>query len=231
MALHPFLAERLLGRRLHARRRLPQSRERLQHGRRARQLHAQRVQAARGRVPRARAVRAPRRAVGARRLARGDAGRLLRLRHDVDVENRANYGFQQPYLGATLECFRRGRCSSCAAARADAVEAGPGRGDVPSVEKVYTPATLPGLGAQPVYCTRRARSARLARARARLRAARRLLRRHVHDYTDTRHAYGFNQVDYEAIQHIPILREAWVLSLHAMAQTTYDKTASRFRSS
>ena len=35
---------------------------------------------------------------------------------------------------------------------------------------------------------------------------------------------GFNQVDYEGIQHIPVLREAWVVSLHAMAQTTYDKS-------
>ena len=31
---------------------------------------------------------------------------------------------------------------------------------------------------------------------------------------------GFQQVDYEAIQHFPILREAWVISLHGLASTT-----------
>ena len=66
---------------------------------------------------------------------------------------------------------------------------------------------------------------RLARARSRLRAPRRILRgdRSTTLRTQTRRD-GFNQVDYEGIQHIPILRESWVISLHAMAQTTYDKS-------
>jgi outer membrane translocation and assembly module TamA len=33
-------------------------------------------------------------------------------------------------------------------------------------------------------------------------------------------AFGFSQVDYEGIQHIPILREAWVLSFRGFVQTT-----------
>ena len=65
----------------------------------------------------------------------------------------------------------------------------------------------------------------------RLRAARRLLRRHGHDYADADSQFGFQQIDYEAIQHLPILREAWVLSFRALAQTTYRRTVSRFRSS
>ena len=36
-------------------------------------------------------------------------------------------------------------------------------------------------------------------------------------------ALGFRQVDYEAIQHIPILRESWVISLHGLAKTTWAK--------
>ncbi|HJY34912.1 MAG TPA: BamA/TamA family outer membrane protein, partial [Vicinamibacterales bacterium] len=32
------------------------------------------------------------------------------------------------------------------------------------------------------------------------------------------------QVDYEAIQHIPILREAWVISLHGRVQTAFNKS-------
>ena len=46
----------------------------------------------------------------------------------------------------------------------------------------------------------------------------------VHDYMDRDEDFGFDVVEYEAIQHIPILREAWVISLHALAQTAYSKS-------
>ena len=48
----------------------------------------------------------------------------------------------------------------------------------------------------------------------------------LHDYTDRDEAFGFQQVDYEAIQHFPILREAWVLSLHGLAQTDVHQERS-----
>src|SRR4029450_1236363 len=45
----------------------------------------------------------------------------------------------------------------------------------------------------------------------------------LHDYADKDERLGFRQIDYEAIQHIPILREAWVISLRAIARTTQNK--------
>jgi outer membrane protein assembly factor BamA len=45
-----------------------------------------------------------------------------------------------------------------------------------------------------------------------------------HDYSDNDNEFGFDQVDYEAIQHLPILREAWVISLRALARTAYSKS-------
>ena len=45
----------------------------------------------------------------------------------------------------------------------------------------------------------------------------------AHDYTDTEARFGFRRVDYEAIQHIPILRESWVISLRGLASTTWQK--------
>ncbi len=44
-----------------------------------------------------------------------------------------------------------------------------------------------------------------------------------HDYSDRDKAFGFQQVVYEAIQHVPVLREAWVFSFRARAATTIDK--------
>ena len=43
----------------------------------------------------------------------------------------------------------------------------------------------------------------------------------VHDFAEPDDAYSFRQVDYEAIQHIPLLRDTWVLSLHGRVETTY----------
>jgi hypothetical protein len=140
------------------------------------------------------------------------------------VENRVNYGFTQPYLGATLEVFP---ARNYFVVRGDAEVSqwnqGPGAGDVPSVEAGYTPATLPGLGAAPVYLHTQAMvgfDSRPARGYTRRGGFYGVT---VHDYTDRDKAFGFNQIDYDAIQHIPILRETWVLAFRAYAQTTYSK--------
>jgi len=45
----------------------------------------------------------------------------------------------------------------------------------------------------------------------------------AHDYHDRNDRFSFHQVDYEVVQHVPILREAWVISLRGLAETTYPK--------
>jgi outer membrane protein assembly factor BamA len=47
------------------------------------------------------------------------------------------------------------------------------------------------------------------------------------DFSDTDSAYGFKQVDYEALQHIPLLRETWVLSFRGAVSTTGTKTGQQ----
>ncbi len=146
------------------------------------------------------------------------------LGQESKQQNLVNYGFKQPYAHAKLEVFP---ARNFFVVRGDVElsqwSQGAGSGDVPSIETVYTPSTLPGLGASPVYLHTEAMvgiDSRPARGYTRRGGFYGVT---VHDYTDTDHAYGFDQVDYEAIQHIPILREAWVIALHAYAQTTYDK--------
>src|SRR6185369_2901932 len=39
--------------------------------------------------------------------------------------------------------------------------------------------------------------------------------------------HGFQELDYEAIQHIPLLREAWVISLHGSVQTAFSKSGQQ----
>jgi hypothetical protein len=142
------------------------------------------------------------------------------------LEKQANYSFQRPYIGANLEVFPTRRLFLVRGGiELTQWKQNPGEGDVPSVDQVYTPATLPGLGARPVYWHTQGTVGIDSRAPSRGYARRGgFYGVTVHDFADTDNAYGFNQVDYEAIQHIPILRESWVISLHAMAQTTYDKS-------
>ena len=45
----------------------------------------------------------------------------------------------------------------------------------------------------------------------------------LHDFNDSDDAFGFQLAEYEGIAHLPILREAWVLSFHGRVQTAFDK--------
>jgi hypothetical protein len=140
------------------------------------------------------------------------------------LENLVNYGFTQPYLGANLEVFPTKKLFTVSGGvEVSQWKQGAGSGTSPSIEQKYTPETLPGLGASPVYLHTQATVGLDSRP------ARGYTRRGgfygvtFHDYADNDHAFGFNQVDYTAIQHVPILRDAWVLAFRAFAQTTYDK--------
>jgi hypothetical protein len=144
------------------------------------------------------------------------------------VENRANYSFKQPYLSATLGVFPTRKLFFVRGGlEVSQWNQNPGSGDFPSVDQVYTPETLPGLGAHPVYWHTQGTVG--IDSRPALGYARRggFYGVTVHDYADPDSAYGFNEVDYEIIQHIPILRDSWVISLHGLAQTTYDKTGQQ----
>ena len=45
----------------------------------------------------------------------------------------------------------------------------------------------------------------------------------LHDYNDRDDDFGFQMAEYEGIAHLPILREAWVLSFRGRVQTAFDK--------
>jgi hypothetical protein len=139
-------------------------------------------------------------------------------------EELTNYGFTQPYLTANLEVFpTRKLLTIGGGVEVSQWRQEAGSGSSPSVENKYTPGTLPGLGAQPVYLHTQATvgiDSRPARGYTRRGGFYGVT---VHDYHDKDNAFGFNQVDYTALQHFPILREAWVLAFRAYAQTTYDK--------
>jgi hypothetical protein len=145
---------------------------------------------------------------------------------DTSDANRTNYRFTQPY-GSALLTFWPTRHVLVLRGGAEYSQwtQKHGEGPDPSVEEVYTPATLPGLGAKVTYLHSQAGlgldwlapTAGYARRGTYLGVT-------GHDYHDRDGDFGFQQVGYEAIQHIPILREAWVISLHAKVETAFNKS-------
>ena len=142
----------------------------------------------------------------------------------TSLDDRTNYGLQQPFASALLTVKPTRRyLTLIGGAEWSRVLQRPGQGAYPSVESKYTPATLPGLGAEPTYVRTQATVGfdwRPAPAYARRGGFYGVT---FNDFADRDKAFGFRRIDYEVIQHVPILREAWVISLHGLASTTSKK--------
>jgi hypothetical protein len=143
---------------------------------------------------------------------------------DTVKEDRTNYDFQQPYGSAKLTLWpTRQLWMLRGGFELSQWSQHPGEGSDPSVETVYTPATLPGLGAKTTYLHSQGTFGfdwRTAPGYARRGGYYGVT---LHDYTDPDSVFGFRQIDYEAIQHLPILREAWTISLRTLVQTALTK--------
>lgn len=144
---------------------------------------------------------------------------------DTSKDDRTNYDFKQPYGSATLELWpARKLLMLRGGVELSEWAQHPGKGTrSPSVETRYTAATLPGLGAKARYLHTEGTVGLDWRTSPGYTRRGGFYGVTVHDYSDNDDNFGFQQVDYEVVQHIPILRETWVLSFRGMAQTTLEK--------
>ena len=99
----------------------------------------------------------------------------------------------------------------------------PGEGSFPSVETRYTPDELPGLGAEVTYVHTQGTVGLDWRTSPGYTRRGGFIGATLHDYRDQDKNFGFQMVEYEAIQHLPILRETWVLSFRGRVQTAHEK--------
>jgi hypothetical protein len=143
---------------------------------------------------------------------------------DTPAENRTNYSFKQPYVSGLMTLWPTRRFLMLrGGAEITQYTQNPGEGSFPSIETVYTPQTLPGLGAEVQYWHTQGTvgfDSRPAPAYARRGGFYGVT---LHNYIDPDARLGFREVDYEALHHFPILREAWVISLRGRVQTTHTK--------
>jgi len=147
---------------------------------------------------------------------------------DSSKDDRANFRFTQPYVSGLLTLRpTRKLLKLRGGVEYSQWTQKPGEGSFPSVETVYTPQTLPGLGATINYLHTQGTvgfDSRPAEGYARRGGYYGIT---LHNYTDNDEQFGFQQVDYEALHHFPILRETWTISLRGLVQTTGTKTGQQ----
>jgi hypothetical protein len=98
----------------------------------------------------------------------------------------------------------------------------PGHGSKPSIETKYDALTAPGLFEDIAFVRSEARAAidyRTAPGYSRRGGSYEI---GLVSYADPDRTYSFERLDGELIQHLPILRENWVISLRGRVQTTLD---------
>ena len=140
---------------------------------------------------------------------------------DTTKDRRLNYSFQQPYASALLSVRPTRRLLLLRGGlELTQWKEQPGQGLFPSVDTVFSRGTLPGLGQTVNYVHSQGTAAFDWRTSPGYSRRGGFYGVTLHDYHDRDEVSGFQQVDYEAIQHFPILREAWVISLHGLASTT-----------
>src|SRR5262245_27805635 len=141
---------------------------------------------------------------------------------NTSVDNRVNYGFKEGYGSALLTAWPTRRLlmlrGGIELARWSPEQA---RGGLRPIEIAYSPSTLPGLGTTTTYMHTQGTVAfdwRPAPGYARRGG---LYSITAHDYHDKDDRFGFREVDYEVVQHFPVLRETWAISLRGLAETTF----------
>jgi len=135
--------------------------------------------------------------------------------------DRTFYGFQQSHASALLMVRPTRRVLTVGGGfELSQWKLDGGTGSTPSVDRVYTPDTLPGLGTTTTFLHTQATAGFDWRPAAGYARRGGFYGVTGHDYYDRDGQFGFRQTDYEVIQHIPILRESWTISLHGVAKTT-----------
>lgn len=89
-----------------------------------------------------------------------------------------------------------------------------------SVEGAFTPETAPGIGANPAYVHTTVSAAIDTRPAADYARRGGLFKISRHHFADVDRVHTFTRADAEVVQHIPILRENWVISLHGRLEST-----------
>jgi hypothetical protein len=137
-------------------------------------------------------------------------------------EDLTNFRMKQFYVGGDALVRPGGYTVAGAGLSFEDFSLEEGTGASPSIEEVFTPTTAPGLGASPAYLHVTAMGGVDWRPAAGYARRGGWYGVTYHNYADRGETYSFDRLDAEIVQHVPVLRENWVLSMHGLLQTTLD---------
>jgi len=140
----------------------------------------------------------------------------------TSADDRANFRIKQGY-GVGTVAFRPSRWTRLEAEVAyEDYRNEEGTGRAPSIETRYNPISAPGLFANLKYIHTEGTAAIDWRVSPDYTRTGGYYGVKFVDYSDRDKTYSFQRLDGELIQHLPILRETWVLSFRGRMQTTLD---------
>jgi hypothetical protein len=141
---------------------------------------------------------------------------------DTSADAKANFRLQQAYAGASVHARGPGAIVVDFGAQYEDFTLKSGVGNSPSIEQLYTQDTAPALGANPAYVHLNLGGGVDSRPSPGYARRGGLYAAFYDAFVDRDGLYTFDRVQAEVVQHVPLLRENWVLSLHAVARTTID---------
>ena len=148
--------------------------------------------------------------------------------HGLGIDSPADadtaFRMQQTYAGGSVTARPLRWLPLTAAASHEDYTLKDPTGTFTPVEDVFTPERAPGVGVDPVYLHTAVSAAFDWRPAADYARRGGMYRIGRHHYADRDSTYSFDRLDAEAVQHIPILRENWVISLRGRLETTLDDT-------
>jgi outer membrane protein assembly factor BamA len=146
--------------------------------------------------------------------------------NDSVKEDRTNYRFTRPYGNALFTIFpvRKGLMLQGGTELTD-WQMKPGQGSFPSIDTKYTSDTLPGVGEEVTYFHNQGSVGFDWRTSPGYTRRGGVYTVTLHDFNDVDDQFGFRMLEYEAIQHVPILRETWVLSFRGRMQHVLDENS------
>lgn len=143
--------------------------------------------------------------------------------NDTAPEDLANFGVTQTYGGGAVNARPLNwiRLRGTVDYEQYSDERGTGRRS-PSIEQLYTPLTAPGLGGEPTYLHFAGSAGIDWRTSPGYSRRGGFYGGTIHSFADRDDVFTFNEVELEAVQHVPILRENWVISMRGRVQTILD---------
>jgi hypothetical protein len=140
----------------------------------------------------------------------------------IDDAPRANFGLSKGYVTATAGLRPSRWVRLHGEVSYDDFKTEGGSGQAPSIETLYSDASAPGLLSDPAFIRTEATAAIDWRLSPNYTRRGGFYGVTLATYTDRDDRFSFRRVDGELIQHIPLVRENWVISLRGRVQTILD---------